>query len=249
MSASDLLWNLRPSETGRQIVMFPFLGGFGASFNHLVKRLSGDWDVWTVNPPGHGPSTRPPLRRLGPLVDCYLEGLRDVLKPGAVFFGHSMGGVVAYHVLLAMGARPDFESRRPPDLVLSASNAPRHLPVVGYATLPEPDLLGRLSAFGAISEEMVSDRSLVDLFLPAFRADYHVLEEARRLPPTRLDVRTRLILGGRDPHTADGAPEAWQDYIGPPIRTHVLEREEHMFVLSAIEPVDRIINDLNEVPA
>ncbi|WP_197034784.1 thioesterase II family protein [Glycomyces sp. NRRL B-16210] len=244
--STPLLWNLRPSETGRQIVMFPFLGGFGASYNRLVKELSGDWDVWTVNPPGHGPSTEPPYRRLVSLVDRYLTALRDVLRPDAVFFGHSMGGVVAYHVMLAMAARPSFEGRRPTDLVLSACRGPRRLQIAGNATLPERELLERLLAFGAIPAEVAEDRSLIDLFLPAFRADYQVLEDARRMPVATLDVRARLVLGSNDPQAPASSSAEWQEHLAEPIRTHVLDGEEHMFVLSATGKLDRIFAELRD---
>ena len=86
-------WNLRHSETGRQLIMFPFLGGFGASYNRLISDLEGDWDIWTANPPGHGPSLVPPLTDLVSLRTHYLDALRGILKPDAVFFGHSMGSV------------------------------------------------------------------------------------------------------------------------------------------------------------
>ncbi len=223
--------------------MFPFLGGFGSSYNRLVKELSGDWDVWTVNPPGHGPSSRPPYRRLTPLVNCYLDGLNPVLKPGALFFGHSMGGVIAYHVLLAMGGQPMFGRRQPTDLVISASCAPRDLRVAGVAELPEPELLDHLLSFGMIPSEVVADRSLIDLFLPAIRADYEVLEDVKQMAPVQLDVPTRLVLGELDPLTPAGTAQAWQDYLAEPIQVHVLEREGHMFVLEAVDSLNKILID------
>lgn len=246
---SAVLWNVRASSAGRQIIMFPFLGGFGASYNRLAHELSGDWDVWTVNPPGHGPSTEPPIRRLADMVDCYLENLRAVLRPDAVFFGHSMGGVIAYQVLTAMAGDAAFRDRQPTDLVVSAARAPRQLQVAGTATLPERALLRHLLGFGAIPEEVAADRSLIEMFLPAFRADYQVLTEAQRQPVVRLDIPTRLILGERDPQTPEGTAAAWQDYFESPIRVHVLPDEEHMFVLTAVEPVDRILSDLTRVMA
>ncbi|WP_025273137.1 thioesterase II family protein [Haloglycomyces albus] len=243
------LWNLNPSTTGRQIVMFPFLGGFGASYNRLIKEMGGDWDVWTVNPPGHGPSTEPPCQRLSMLVDRYLTELRDVLKPGAVFFGHSMGGILAYHVMLAMTGHPSFEHRRPTDLVISAARAPKWLDIAGYAALPERELLRRLLAFGAIPPEVAEDRTLIELFEPAFRADYRVLEDAQRLEPVKLDVRTELILGGRDTQTPPTALAEWQEYIVDPIRPHVLDDEGHMFVMHSVETVIPILNELENVAA
>lgn len=243
-ATSSVLWNLRPSATGRQLVMFPYLGGFGASFNGLVGHLSGDWDVWTVNPPGHGPSNMPAHRRLGPLVEGYLDALQEILLPGAVFFGHSMGGIVAYHVLTEMAERPEFRHRRPGDLVLSACCAPCDLSIAGHAASSDQDLLRHLSGFGAIPSEVAGDPALVAYFLPAFRADYEVLEEAKGRPVVRLDVATRLVLGEDDDHTPDGTASAWQDYLTRPLRTEVLPDEGHMFVRHAFEPLDAIVNDV-----
>ena len=245
--SSDVLWHPRESRDGRQIVMFPFLGGFGASFSRLVERLDGDWDVWTVNPPGHGTSVLRPMTRLDELIDLYLDELDGVLRPGALLFGHSMGAVVAYHTLLRMADRPEFDRRRPTDLVLSASAAPSELPVVGFAHLPEPELMRHLQSFGTFPPEVVRDRSMMDLFLPAFRADYEVLEEIRRRPVTRLDVPAHLILGERDSQTPAGTPRAWQEYLVRPLRYHHLERAEHMFVLDEPESVVRVLDDLNHV--
>ncbi|GAB4084606.1 surfactin biosynthesis thioesterase SrfAD [Myceligenerans cantabricum] len=245
--STSVLWNLRPSPQGRQIVMFPFLGGFGASFNALVETLEEDWDVWTVNPPGRGSSTLGPVHRLDDLVDLYLGNLRDVLRPGAVFFGHSMGSTVAYHVLLAMAADAGFDGRRPSDLVLSASAAPRHLPVQGYGALPEEELIRHLQSFGTFPEAVAQDRDLMAMFVPAFRADYQVLEEVRRRPVTLLDVRTRLILGGQDSQTPAGSTEAWQDYLATPIRHHLLAEQGHMYVLDAPARVGRILDELARV--
>lgn len=240
--STSLLWHLAPSATGRQIILFPFLGGFGASFNRLVRELGPAWDVWTVNPPGHGPSDVPPQPRLRGLVEDYLVALRDVLRTDAVFFGHSMGGVVAYHVLAAMEDDPSLSWRRPTDLVLSASAAPADLRVAGYSSLPERRLLAHLRSFGALPDEVVNDRDLVALFLPAFRADYRVLAEAQLIPPTPLDVRTHLVLGERDDQAPPSKAPAWQRYIAGPIDTHVLPDAGHMYVLDDVEPLRRILD-------
>ena len=237
-------WNLRPSETGRQLMMFPFLGGFGASYNRLVSELEGDWDVWTANPPGHGPSPLEPLVDKDSLLEHYLEALRPVLKPGAVFFGHSMGGMVAYHLLAAMCGLPEFSYRMPPDVVLSGSCAPNQLPASTRAELPDLDLVDYLSSFGAIPLELANDRCLVDLFVPAFRADFRVLDEMRKVPLRGLKIKARLVLGECDSQTPVGTPAAWQEYFAVPITTHVLEREEHMFVLRATKALSGILNAL-----
>ena len=241
---ADSLWNIRPSATGRQLVLFPFLGGFGASFNHLVNQLSGDWDVWSVNPPGHGPSRAALVRQLDQLVRGYVDVLRDVLQPDAVFFGHSMGGIVAHHVLAQVSADPAFAGRRPTHLVLSATVAPGQLSVAGIGNLSDAELLNHLRRFTAIPDEVANDRSMVEIFLPAFRADYHVLQDATSATVPTLDVPSTLILGSLDTQTPAGTSAAWQNHFVGPLQTHVLEGEGHMFITSAFEELDVILNDV-----
>ncbi len=241
---SGFLWHIRPSDTGRQLVLFPFLGGFGASFNQLVNRLSGDWDVWAVNPPGHGPSSAAPVHCVGELVRGYVESLQGVLAPDAVFFGHSMGGIIAHHVLAAVSVDPAFANRRPTHLVLSATVAPGQLVVNGLDALPEAELLDHLRTFAVIPDEVANDRSMIDLFLPAFRADYRVLQDARTVPVPTLDVPSTLILGELDTQTPPGTCAAWQQHFDEPIQIRVLKGEGHMFVTSAFEAVDHILNDV-----
>ena len=240
----DSPWHIQPSATGRQLVLFPFLGGFGASFNHLAPRLSGDWDVWAVNPPGHGPSTAALVHRLDELVRGHADSLRGVLKPGAVFFGHSMGGIVAHHVLAALTVDPAFSGRIPTHLVLSATVAPRQLLVSGIGNLSDAALLEHLRRFTAIPDEVANDPSMVEIFLPSFRADYHVLEDARTSKVPTLDVPGTLILGALDTQTPAGTSTAWQTHFVGPIQTHVLKGEGHMFITSAFDALDLILNNV-----
>lgn len=241
--SSSVFLNIRPSSTGRQIVLFPYLGGFGYSFHQLARALPGDWDVWAANPPGHGPSGLPLRHTLDELLGDYLTALPEVLRPNGIFFGHSMGGVVAYHVMLGMRRIPQFRDRCPSALVLSATTAPHALPVTGCADLPEAQLIQHLRSFGAVPDAFVEDQSLVDFFLPAFRADYRVMEDIRRRPRIAMDVETHLIIGGEDGLTPPGTAEAWQEHVSRMIRVHRLEGEGHMFVL---EPSPALIKVMGQ---
>lgn len=250
MSADTSFWNVRPAAHSRQLILFPFLGGFGASFNGLVNGLRSGWDIWTANPPGHGPSTIAPIDSLDELVAHYVDELDDVLRPGAVLFGHSMGGIIAYHVLAALQQDARFGPNRiPADLILSAVRAPMRLAEDLWSQASDRDLITHLIEFGALPGLIAADPDLIGLFVPAFRADYGVLEDARRRPISKLDVRARLVLGELDPQTPSGTADDWQRYFWRPLRTHTLPGEEHMFVRHAIEPIDAILAEVRETPA
>ena len=232
-------WNPRPSANGRQIVFFPYLGGFGAAFNQLVGRLGDGWDVWTANPPGHGPSRLPLLDRLPALVEHYLRELPAVLRPGAVLYGHSMGGVVAWCVARAI----ELEGRLPlpSELVLSASRAPRDHGAIDWSHAGGPELRRHMLDFGAIPPLIADDPELLDSFLPVFRADYAVLEEARDVEPAPLGVPARLLLGELDHYTTADAANSWADYLRRPPLVHTLPGAGHMFVQDRPEAIARIL--------
>ena len=86
-------------------------------------------------------NVRPAVSDLDALVAAYVEEVTALLRPDAVLFGHSMGAVVAYHVLRALRERPRAAGRLPRTLVLSASCAPQHVPAEGYADLSDSALL------------------------------------------------------------------------------------------------------------
>lgn len=225
--------------------MLPYLGGFGASYRALISTLSDDWDVWTANPPGHGPALDAPISRLDPLVGRYLDALVPVLRPGSVVFGHSMGGAVAYHLLQRLVADARFVGREPSALVVSGCAAPRDLPRLGCSAMSDADLVAHLTRSGAIPTELAADASLLELFLPAFRADYGVLDDARRPAQARLGTPTHLILGGLDDLTPAGTAASWQDYLAHRVTTHVLDGLGHMFVRDASAAVDAVLHRLH----
>lgn len=217
-----------------------------------MQSLREGWDVWTINPPGHGPSREAPIGRLTELVDRYIDEFVGLLRPGAIFFGHSMGGSVAYHVIGALARSGRLAPELvPADLVLSAVAAPNNLPAQRLSRASDSDLLASLIDIEAIPDVIAAEPSLHELFLPAFRSNYSVLDDARVLPVEPLEVRTRLILGELDPHTPSGTSDAWQRHLTLPLRTQVLAGEGHMYVRHALEPLDRILADVRDahIPA
>lgn len=240
--SDSTFWHIRPAS-GRQLLLFPFLGGFGASFNRLVGELDPDFDVWAVNPPGHGGSSQPPYEDLAGLIDFYVARLETVLRPDAVFFGHSMGGIVAQQLAIALRDLPQFRDRNPTDLVLSASASPRLMDVSGFGRLSKRDLIRHLLKFGAIPSELADDRGLIDLLLPSFRADYLVLEDVQQKPIIQLDLQPRLILGSEDPHTPPGTVQEWQRHFTRHLETRVIKGAGHMFVHDHPVELGRLIGE------
>lgn len=79
-----------------QLICFPYLGGYVNSFNEIVRAMPEDVEIWVANPPGHFGSQLELISDIHELISLYYQEISKIIRPGSVFLGHSMGGVVSY---------------------------------------------------------------------------------------------------------------------------------------------------------
>jgi len=138
--------------------------------------------------------------------------------PPFVLFGHSLGALTAFEVVreLAIQGRP-----LPDRLVVSAYAAP-HLPRTASSlhALPDASLASAISErYGAIPPHVMADPELLALLLPAFRADFTILETYRYRPGPPLTVPLEVFGADRDAVSlADLEP--WRDHTTSDVRIH-----------------------------
>src|SRR5699024_8389992 len=109
-----------------------------------------------------------------------------------------MGGVVVYFVAqkILQSEDSDVENIQ---LVLASCNPPNNFKDRNYSELFDDDLIDHLILYNGIPEELIHDRSLIEYFLPVFRADFTVLESASNEQWTPLPVSTHVLWGEYDP--------------------------------------------------
>ncbi|MGW7098709.1 thioesterase II family protein [Streptomyces sp. NPDC054838] len=201
----------RPRPAARhRLVVFPHAGG-GPSFYRAWAETSDDIEVALVHYAGREQRIgEPPVSDLNAVVAEVMDALRTGFdgRPTALF-GHSMGAILAYETALALAAEPQGERTRPSALFVSARRAPATLPPSGGSDAPRPrteaELLGALREHGGTPAVILDNPALRNLFLPALRADYQLVDVYRPLPD-RPPLRTPItaLWGTQDP-TADAA--------------------------------------------
>jgi surfactin synthase thioesterase subunit/glycosyltransferase involved in cell wall biosynthesis len=184
---------IQESEQAKlRLFCFPYAGGGASMFRAWASRLPPGVALCPVRLPGRETrlSERPfdsmdelvaTLRRV---IDPYLD------KPFA-FFGHSLGAVIAFELARLLGARHAC-------LFVSGARAPQlrrdHVPP------PPPsddELIAELRRLDGIPRELLENRELMQLALPALRADTalyrnYVYQEG---PPLQCPIRA---YGGLD---------------------------------------------------
>lgn len=201
-----------------RLFVFHHSGGSHLMYRDWPSSFPAGWDVRTPDAPGRGPRDgRPALTDMGALVEHFLHELDSGLTGRFAFFGHSMGGLVAYEL-----TRRLVEAGRTPPVWLGVSARGtlhpdgdpkrRHL-------LPDAELRRELMAMGGTSSSVLDHEELWDLFAPTIRADLRISETWRTKPLTApLPVPLSVFGGTRDhvapPHRLDGWSAASEHFLG-----------------------------------
>ncbi len=231
-------------KSGRQIVMFPYLGGSGASLFKLAKELDerSDCDIFVAFPPGHMGSEIELYNNLEDLLELYCTHVKDILKPNSIFFGHSMGGVIAYY--LAKRLWEYVPELKPASIILSASPAPDFMFGKNLSTSDDAILLKEMERLGGTPEELLENRELLDYFLPIFRADYKILEDASKISPQSLNIPAEFILCYKDEMTQVKNLLQWKKYINEACMIRTMPEDAgHMYLTKYADLVADMICD------
>lgn len=207
---SGWLVRVRPRpEAALRLFCFPHAGGAASSYFHWPAALAGV-DVAAVQPPGReGRLAEPPIADMPVLLDRLVAAIEPRLDRPFLFFGHSMGALVALEAArelrrrgLPAPARLYVSGRRSP--TVPSDEAPLH-------ALPDDELVAELNhRFGGLPAAILAEPELMALFLPVIRADLTVLERHAFRPEAPLDVPITALGGDDDRRAGIEGLEAWR---------------------------------------
>lgn len=222
-------------EGNTQLICFPYLGGHLNSFSNLANNLK-NVEVWSAIPPGHGGSSAPLLKNLDSLVNVYYREMKDIIEPNCILFGHSMGAIVAYFLLQKI-LQSTHPGNKPKAIILSACTTPAHFEGKYHSAMPDQELIAHLHAYGGIPDEVFKEKSLIEYFLPVYRADFMILEQASRNSFEPLDIPAYYLWGECDQIVSFDEPIRWTRYFTKVIQLIPIKNAPHMFIDSNIETV------------
>ncbi|MFJ9871279.1 thioesterase II family protein [Streptomyces sp. NPDC101165] len=207
---------LRPAPAGgaaARLFCLPYAGGSASVFRHWTRRpVRGRGgrrlEVVAVRLPGHGSRTAEPAvddarllaGRLAAALDPYLD------RPYGIY-GHSMGGLLGLALAHEIARTP---GRRPPAaLFVGASPPPASVRPDAAWHGSDAELVQWLREAGGTPASVLAAPVLLELLLPALRADLALVAGYRSEPGERLAVAVHGFAGADDALVPAAAMRPW----------------------------------------
>ncbi len=211
-----------------RLFCFPYAGGGSVIFHHWGAELPTDIEVCAIRLPGRESRlAEPPFDRVAPLVQALASGLDPYLDRPFAFFGHSLGGLVSFELTheLQRQQRPT-----PVHLLVSATRAP-HIPATRprIHDLPTPAFIDHLRDYQGTPETVLNNPAMMDVLLPALRADFAISETHTPSDKAPLACPITVLGGLQDDIVSEDALRAWQRYTHNTFTVHTFAGD-HFFI-------------------
>lgn len=231
--------------TASRVSLFclPYAGAGAAVYRGWEDRLPNWVELIPLHLPGRGLRYHlPAMHDWAQLIDLLLRDVRPhIARPFGVF-GHSMGALIGIELAHAIRAR---HQRTPVWFGASGSKAPsRRERDLKWLDCPEEALLDELRSLHGTPPELLENRELLEMLLPALRADFHLCgsyDPQRRAP---LDCPL-LALGGTDDDDVSPPQEnltAWSLETSGSCRVEMLNGD-HFFIHTQQDAVIALVVD------
>jgi surfactin synthase thioesterase subunit len=197
-------------EVGPRVVCFPHAGGSASFYLPLSQALSAVVSVQAVQYPGRQDRrSERCIDDINELADRIFEAIGPLDDRPLVFFGHSMGAVLAFEVARRFEVQRNVVVRR---LLASGRRAPSRYRDENVHRRDDEGIIAELNALGGTDPRLLHDDELLRLFLPTLRTDYRAIETYRHPQGVRLASPITSIVGTSDPKTSLDEANAWNEH-------------------------------------
>ncbi|HEY3717361.1 MAG TPA: alpha/beta fold hydrolase [Jatrophihabitantaceae bacterium] len=216
------------SHAAIRVFCFPFAGGGASAYARWSRRLGPGVAVLPVQLPGReGRMAEPRFTDVDELINDLDDALDADLDHPHVFYGHSMGALLAY----ALARRRAEQGKRLPQaLVLSAYRAP-HLPApyIANPDASDAEIVTALVGLGGIPQTLLDHPEWLSILLPIVRDDLRMCSGHIRGPYRPLPVPVHTFAGDTDRLVTPAEVHAWRQHTSDTFHAQVVPGG-HFFV-------------------
>ncbi|BAZ29709.1 erythronolide synthase [Cylindrospermum sp. NIES-4074] len=219
------------SQASFRLFCFPYAGAGASIFYSWIKDLPPEIELCPIQLPGRENRTgESPFTRIKPLIKTLASLLHPHLDIPFAFFGHSLGALLSFELAREL-RRLNFPA--PSYLFVSGSRAPQ-IPDLDSPihTLPEPQFKEALQRLNGTPEIILKDSNLMQLFLPALRSDFAMLETYFYTNEKPLECPIFGFGGLNDRRVSSEEIDAWHEQTQSYFKLQMFS-DDHFFLHSA----------------
>ncbi|MGK7950699.1 MAG: thioesterase II family protein [Xenococcaceae cyanobacterium] len=230
-------------EANLRLFCFPHAGGTTYTFRQWSSFLPKTVELCSIELPGRFRRiNEPPYQELNSLVSTLSTELIPYFDKPFAFFGHSMGGFISFELTCLL--RKQF-NQSPLHLFVSGCRAvhlPNPNPIIH--NLDDEQFIRAITGYGGIPQEVLNHREMMELLLPALKADFTMFENYVYDRNSPLDIPITVFGGKQDPIVSQAELEAWQEHTSADFSLYMFEGK-HFFLEEQREKIlERISSDM-----
>jgi len=221
----------------------PYAGGTNVVFKNWESLMPKWIDVCPIHLPGRAVRlSETPYRSVGPLAGALGEALLPYLGKPYVFFGHSMGALISFELARLYRKK---QVAAPIHIYTSGRAAP-HLPDPDPPTfdLPDDEFVEELRRLNGTPSDVLANHELVQLMMPALRADFELCQTYKYEDDVPLDCPISAFGGLSDVDVPRTSVEAWRVHTSRDFMIRMMPGDHFFLHFHERTIVQTIIRDL-----
>lgn len=227
-----------------KLFCFPYAGGSSFIYNEWRKFFDDDIEIIAVELQGRGKRITEPLYKD---LDHVIEDMFLILKEqidGApyMFFGHSMGAMIAYELCQRLLE----ENRSLPEHVFFSGRGAPHIlreDKEKFHMMSDEKFKEEVLSLGGTPPEIFSHPELLEFYLPILRSDFEIAESdisREIINPLPFDIT--VFLGKEEDITASQAC-GWKEHTTKSCTISYLNGE-HFFLHDHVKTIAERVNSI-----
>lgn len=202
----------RPNPQAKlRLFCFPHAGGGASAYRLWHNGFPPDIEVCPVQVPGRENRVMEvPLNDMNLLLQALASALVPDLERPFAFFGHSFGALIGFEFIRYLRRE---HGLKPVHFCVSGYQAPpitNKLPPISH--LPDAEFVEGLRELDSTPEAVFEHEELMELLLPALRADFEIYEKYEYFSEDKLDCPISAFGGRKDPLVFEEDLQSWQNH-------------------------------------
>lgn len=224
-------WFVRRTARGtprQRWIIFPYAGSGPSAFYGWAQLIPPEVDVLILHLPGRERRFADALTgQIDLMVQSIVRDIAELPPAATLFFGYSLGSLIAYEVAKALAER---RIAAPDLLAVAAGSSPNNIGRrAAVYDLPQDAFWNKVLSYGGTSAEMVANPELRAYAEPMLRADFQLIDEYRFAAHDGFSFPIIAIAGTRDQVCPPPYVRTWSSFTRGPFEYHEFD-DGHFFI-------------------